>query len=179
VIGPPGAGKTTYCHGMSLFALSLGRQCAIVNLDFANDILPYTPTIDVRELVSQEVCTVSVLWHACGMRCALICLSASCLICFRNVVMFACLRTANVHSIFTLWHICLRLQKVMEEQELGPNGSLIYCMEYLLDNIYWLIDRLAKLKSHYIIFDCPGQVRRIVYFGEAAVVPIIMEKYIR
>jgi hypothetical protein len=46
----------------------------------------------------------------------------------------------------------------MEEQELGPNGSLVYCMEYLLDNIYWLIDRLSKLKSHYLIFDCPGQV---------------------
>lgn len=55
VIGPPGAGKTTYCHGMSLFARSLGRQCDIVNLDFANDILPYTPTIDVRDLISQEV----------------------------------------------------------------------------------------------------------------------------
>jgi hypothetical protein len=53
----------------------------------------------------------------------------------------------------------------MEEQELGPNGSLIYCMEYLLDNIYWLIDRLAKLKSHYIIFDCPGQVHGIVFMG--------------
>jgi broad-specificity NMP kinase len=55
VIGPPGAGKTTYCRGMHLFALSLGRKCDIINLDFANDVLPYTPAIDVRELVSQEV----------------------------------------------------------------------------------------------------------------------------
>ena len=55
MIGPPGAGKTSYCHGMSLFTESLGRKCAIVNLDFANDCIPYIPTIDVRSLISQQV----------------------------------------------------------------------------------------------------------------------------
>ncbi|KAG1676501.1 GPN-loop GTPase 2 [Nymphon striatum] len=42
--------------------------------------------------------------------------------------------------------------------KLGPNGGLIYCMEYLEKNIDWLIDKIGKLKNHYIIIDCPGQV---------------------
>lgn len=31
---------------------------------------------------------------------------------------------------------------VMEELQLGPNGSLVYCMEYLLQNMDWLEDHL-------------------------------------
>lgn len=55
VIGPPGCGKTTYCMGMQMFAEAVGRNCKVVNMDFANDRLPYTAAIDVRELVSLEV----------------------------------------------------------------------------------------------------------------------------
>lgn len=48
----------------------------------------------------------------------------------------------------------------MEELELGPNGGLVYCMEYLLDNMDWLKDELDEFDDdEYIIFDCPGQVR--------------------
>ena len=51
----------------------------------------------------------------------------------------------------------------MEELELGPNGGLVYCMEYLLDNMDWLKDELDKFDDdEYIIFDCPGQVRVFV-----------------
>lgn len=28
-------------------------------------------------------------------------------------------------------------EDVMEEYKLGPNGSLVYCMEYLWDNMDW------------------------------------------
>ena len=55
VIGPPGCGKTTYCMGMQMFAEAVGRSCKVVNMDYANDSLPYTAAIDVRELVSLEV----------------------------------------------------------------------------------------------------------------------------
>ncbi|CAM9789675.1 unnamed protein product [Chrysoparadoxa australica] len=48
---------------------------------------------------------------------------------------------------------------VMEELELGPNGALVYCMEYLLDNMEWLQEELGEFDDEdYIIFDCPGQV---------------------
>ena len=32
----------------------------------------------------------------------------------------------------------ISLEDVMSEMKLGPNGGLIYCMEYLIDNIDWL-----------------------------------------
>ncbi|CAM9263982.1 unnamed protein product [Scytosiphon promiscuus] len=53
----------------------------------------------------------------------------------------------------------ISLEDAMEELELGPNGGLVYCMEYLLDNMDWLKDELDKFDDEeYIIFDCPGQV---------------------
>lgn len=105
IVGPPGAGKTFYCRGMQSFMEAIGRKCAIVNLDFANDTLPYAAAVDVRDLVS--------------------------------------------------------LERVMEEFELGPNGGLVYCMEYLLENIDWLLTRLKAVEESgvaCVLFDCPGQV---------------------
>jgi hypothetical protein len=32
----------------------------------------------------------------------------------------------------------ITLEDVMEEMHLGPNGGLVYCMEYLILNIEWL-----------------------------------------
>ena len=32
VIGPPGSGKTTYCHEMKKFLEKIGRKVVIVNL---------------------------------------------------------------------------------------------------------------------------------------------------
>ncbi|KAG5513611.1 hypothetical protein PMAC_001043 [Pneumocystis sp. 'macacae'] len=52
VIGPPGSGKTTYCHGMHLFFGALGRKSSIVNLDPANDYVSYPCSLDIRQLIS-------------------------------------------------------------------------------------------------------------------------------
>ncbi len=46
----------------------------------------------------------------------------------------------------------------MEEMEYGPNGGLVFCMEYLLQNIDWLLDQLGDFSDDYLIFDCPGQI---------------------
>lgn len=46
----------------------------------------------------------------------------------------------------------------MKELELGPNGGLVYCMEYLVQNIQWLADQIQDFDDDYIIFDCPGQI---------------------
>lgn len=54
VIGPPGSGKTTYCNGMAQFMQALGRKVVLVNLDPANDALPYNADVDVSELVCLE-----------------------------------------------------------------------------------------------------------------------------
>jgi hypothetical protein len=47
----------------------------------------------------------------------------------------------------------------MQEHGLGPNGGLLYCIEYLEANYDWLEDRLRALgKDAYVLFDLPGQV---------------------
>lgn len=47
----------------------------------------------------------------------------------------------------------------MEEVGLGPNGGLIYCFEFLMENLDWLTESLDGLTEDYlIIFDMPGQI---------------------
>lgn len=51
------------------------------------------------------------------------------------------------------------LDDVMEELNYGPNGGLIYAMEYLIDNTDWLDAELANYNDDdYFLFDCPGQI---------------------
>ena len=47
----------------------------------------------------------------------------------------------------------ISLEDVMEEMNLGPNGALIYCMEFLVENIDWLQDELEA--------DRAGRVARL------------------
>ena len=103
VCGSPGSGKSTYCHGKHQLFSALGRPISIVNLDPANDSLPYPCAIDISSLIT--------------------------------------------------------IRDVVNEHHLGPNGALLYCMEYLEANFDWLEDRLKILGSDaYVLFDIPGQV---------------------
>lgn len=52
----------------------------------------------------------------------------------------------------------IKHEEVMTHFGLGPNGALVYCMEFLETNVNWLIAKVLNLKDHYLIFDCPGQV---------------------
>lgn len=53
----------------------------------------------------------------------------------------------------------IRVQDVMDDLKLGPNGALMYCMEYLEVNFDWLLEKLKQLEhENYLIFDLPGQV---------------------
>lgn len=105
IVGPPGSGKSTYCKCMKEFLTSLNRKCAVVNIDPANESLPYDCEIDLRDLVT--------------------------------------------------------LTDVMKNRNLGPNGGLVYCVEYLRENIDWLLGKLGNLRNEgyeYVLFDFPGQV---------------------
>lgn len=120
VIGPPGSGKTTYCQAMSEFLQSLGRKVAIINIDPANDVLPYKPTVNISELITVE--------------------------------------------------------DVMSYCNLGPNGGLIYCMEYLEKNFDWLLGEINKLSDHYLLFDCPGQVELYTHHNSVKNVAAKLQK---
>lgn len=47
----------------------------------------------------------------------------------------------------------------MEEVDYGPNGGLVYCFEFLLENLDWLSEAIEGLTEDYlIIIDMPGQI---------------------
>ncbi|KAK7043884.1 hypothetical protein VNI00_008050 [Paramarasmius palmivorus] len=103
VCGSPGSGKSTYCYGKHQLFSALNRPITIVNLDPANENIPYPCAIDISSLIT--------------------------------------------------------LKDVMEEHGLGPNGGMLYCLEYLEVNYDWLEDRLKELgPDAYVLFDLPGQV---------------------
>ena len=103
VIGSPGAGKSTYAYGKHQLFTALGRPISIVNLDPANENIPYPCALDIASLIT--------------------------------------------------------LEEVMNEHKLGPNGAMLYCMEYLEANFDWLEEGLKALgKDAYVLFDLPGQV---------------------
>jgi hypothetical protein len=52
----------------------------------------------------------------------------------------------------------ITLNDAMNSLNLGPNGGLVYCLEFLEKNVDWLLEHIARFKDHYFIFDFPGQV---------------------
>ncbi len=121
VIGPPGSGKTTYCEAMSRFLKAIGRDVAIVNIDPANEGVPYVADVDVGDLI--------------------------------------------------------KLEDVMAHFKLGPNGGLVYCMEYLEKNVDWLIQKLNGLRGKYVIIDCPGQVELYTHDHSVRNILSALEKF--
>ncbi|KAG5420151.1 hypothetical protein I9W82_002031 [Candida metapsilosis] len=115
VMGPAGAGKSTFCNSIIAHMQSIGRRAHIVNLDPAAEPTEFEFTIDIRDLIS--------------------------------------------------------LQDVMEELDLGPNGGLIYCFEYLLQNLDWLDEEIGDYNDEYLIFDMPGQIE---LYTHVPVVPTIV-----
>lgn len=54
----------------------------------------------------------------------------------------------------------ISVSDAMEDETLrfGPNGGLVFCMEYLAQNFDWLEEQLDEIEDDYILFDCPGQI---------------------
>ena len=54
----------------------------------------------------------------------------------------------------------IHVDDAMEDEEMhfGPNGALVFCMEFLMDNLTWLEEQIGEIDDDYIIFDCPGQM---------------------
>ncbi|KAL6296126.1 hypothetical protein ACE6H2_004268 [Prunus campanulata] len=157
VIGPPGSGKTTYCNGMSQFLQLIGsfpsygvnilhmnlsgssamttlsfwacRKVAVINLDPANDALPYECAVNIEDLI--------------------------------------------------------KLSDVMVEHGLGPNGGLVYCMDYLEKNIDWLEAKLKPLiKRTYIhmlalLLQEPVQIGASPMFAKNVIMKLVKKLNLR
>ncbi|PBP22578.1 transcription factor fet5 [Diplocarpon rosae] len=103
VMGPAGAGKSTFCSALITHLRNNRRSCFYVNLDPAAEEFSHEPDLDIKDLIS--------------------------------------------------------LEDVMEETGLGPNGGLIYCFEFLMENLDFLTEALDPLTEEYlIIIDMPGQI---------------------
>ena len=117
IIGPPGSGKTTYCNGMQQYMQLIGRKVAVINLDPANDALPYDCTIDLADLVSLEAVMETYGLGPNGGICQLLALNIS------------LLKEAARYGL-TQWLM---------------SAGLLYCMEFLEHNMDWLQERMDPL----------------------------------
>ena len=139
VVGPPGAGKTTYCNGLQQYLRLVGRaDTLVVNLDPANESTGSTARAAEDEEEKEK--------HSAGGD--------------GND------QEAHEHVALpydTLLDVCeevVNLSSVMDELGLGPNGGLVYCMEYIehhLDHVVGLI-RARIRPGTYLLLDLPGQV---------------------
>lgn len=65
----------------------------------------------------------------------------------------------------------IEVDDVMEDESLrfGPNGGLVFCMEYFANNFNWLEESLGHVEDDYILFDCPGkQMSMFLYWFSSA-----------
>ncbi len=52
------------------------------------------------------------------------------------------------------------MDDAVDAMKLGPNGGLVFCIEYLRENMEWLEDELSQFdEDGYFVFDCPGTIK--------------------
>ncbi|KAF4535781.1 ATP binding protein [Lasiodiplodia theobromae] len=68
------------------------------------------------------------------------------------------------------------LEEIMEAEELGPNGGVLYALEELEHNLDWLEAGLKELGEDYILFDCPGQVELFTHHSSLRHIFLRLEK---
>ncbi|CCH42938.1 GPN-loop GTPase 2 [Wickerhamomyces ciferrii] len=71
----------------------------------------------------------------------------------------------------------ITLEDIMEEENLGPNGGLMYALESLDDSLDLLIKKITKISQQsYILFDCPGQVELFTHHSSLQKIFKALEK---
>jgi GPN-loop GTPase len=53
---------------------------------------------------------------------------------------------------------------VEEELDYGPNGGLVYCIDYLAQNLDWLEEAVGDYEDDYLLVDMPGQVELYTHY---------------
>lgn len=71
----------------------------------------------------------------------------------------------------------ISVDEVMEELQYGPNGGLIFALEYMLtEGLEWLQEDLGEFQDEFLIIDCPGQIEIYSHFD---IMPRIIEIFLR
>jgi hypothetical protein len=171
-----------YCVAY-LTCRGLGREVAIVNLDPANQgerLVAQHLTSAVRVLTCRSLTCDMLLLQLLSQitvqsrrghrrdsffagRHMLFCIS--CYNSRSNSNIVADAFVSQAHTALTAMLICILdyAQGAMDSFGLGPNGGIIYCLEYLEQNLDWLQEKLDVLGNKYIIIDFPGQVNTFAY----------------
>ena len=59
----------------------------------------------------------------------------------------------------------ITVDDVSDELALGPNGALVYCMEYVLEDVEWLEEVVTSfVDGDWVVLDMPGQVELYTHF---------------
>eukprot|EP00666_Eupelagonemidae_sp_cell4sb_P002600 gene2600-21998_t len=127
VFGHPGAGKTTYCTGVKEFLSAHGRrvatgvptECSLRALQTerragAGALLPYDCAVDIRDLCDH---------------------TTSCRLRGRGWARDGAGPTVSARPLCAA---------AMRDEQLGPNGAFVFCVEYLAANGDWLRGRLDE-----------------------------------
>lgn len=105
IVGPPGAGKTTYTKNIARCLLSLDKIPIVINLDPGNE--------------------------------------------------------SNQFSELNLSEI-IKTREISSELHIGPNGAIVFAMEFLEKNMDWLEKKFIKFEKKYpkfyLLVDLPGQI---------------------
>ena len=154
VAGPPGSGKTTYCTGMQEYLRLLGRNAWVINLDPANEVPSKTKKVTTKD--SDAATGTNENENE-----------------FENDLPY--------DALLDVCKSVVNLSSVMQQLGLGPNGGLVYCMEYLeahCDEVVDMIEEQIREEGEdaYLIFDLPGQVELYTH-GNA--VPRLLSKLVK
>ena len=170
ISGPPGSGKTTYCNGMQEYLRLFGRNAYVINLDPANEGTPKNEeTIDQHNNDNKnnnENDDDNTNNNNNNNN--------------NNNDTSNATSSNNTNNntqlpYDTIFDVCqdvINLSSVMSKLNLGPNGGLLYCMEYIEQHISDICDMIysniiTKLNQDeeknggnnmYLLFDLPGQV---------------------
>lgn len=75
---------------------------------------------------------------------------------------------------------------VMEKECLGPNGSYLFCIDYLAERLDWLVDQIRSFvqranspKPVWLLIDCPGQVEYYLHSESMGRVVRTLQKTLR
>lgn len=153
IVGPPGSGKTTYALITQNILNQLSRNVVYINLDPANESLPNVSS-NIRNQFIDEIGKQEKFKLSKNIK-------------SKNGNYFDPMQNFDLYGPdfqIDIMDVCC-LEKIQKEFNLGPNGGLIYALNWIKNfGLSWIKEQVDKLKRKYglstlyFLIDCPGQI---------------------